>query len=103
MVYTVRSTFADDQTRQRYLEWLVEGHAQALIDEGGALRAEVASLDDGTVETRYTFASREAFAAYEAGAAVRLREEGAKLFPAEAGVTMSRSLGDLHGIFPSGA
>lgn len=98
MVYTVRTECPDEQTRQRYVDWLTGGHAAALVHEGGALRAEVAVLDDGTVETRYLFASREAFAAYEAGAAVELRKDGAVRFPPEAGVRMSRSTGEIRGV-----
>lgn len=101
MVYSVHSEFADEQTRQRYLDWLTGGHAQALITEGGALRAEVTQLDDGSVETRYLFASREAFAAYEAGPAARLRADGAAKFPPSSGVRSTRRTGDLAGVYDS--
>ncbi len=101
MVYAVRTEFADAQTRQRYLDWLTGGHAQALISEGGAVRAEVAQLDDGSVETRYLFASREAFAAYEAGPGVHLRADGAAKFPPSSGVRTSRTIGDLAGVYDS--
>ncbi len=98
MVYTVRSEFPDAATRSRYLAWLTGGHAAALVSEGGALRAEVAELDDGTVEARYLFASREAFDAYEAGPAIALRAEGATLFPPSAGIRTTRTHGLIHDI-----
>lgn len=98
MVYTVRSEFPDAATRTRYLAWLTGGHAAALVSQGGALRAEVAELDDGTVEARYLFASREAFDAYEAGAAVALRADGAAQFPPSAGIRTTRSHGIVHDI-----
>jgi hypothetical protein len=101
MVYSVRSEFSDPQTRQRYLDWLTGGHAQALITEGGALRAEVALLDDGSVETRYLFASREAFAAYEAGPAVALRADSVAKFPPSDAIRTTRSIGDLAGLYDS--
>ncbi|GIH04365.1 hypothetical protein Rhe02_24320 [Rhizocola hellebori] len=101
MVYSVRSEFSDPQTRQRYLDWLTGGHAQALITQGGALRAEVALLDDGCVETRYLFASREAFAAYEAGPAVALRADSVAKFPPSADIRTTRSTGDLAGLYDS--
>ncbi|HCT81423.1 MAG TPA: DUF4286 domain-containing protein [Micromonosporaceae bacterium] len=99
MVYTVRSEFPDDETRQRYLDWLCGGHAEALITEGGALRAEVAALDDGSVETRYLFPSREAFATYESGAAVKLRADGLAKFPPEAGIRTTRATGELSAVY----
>ena len=98
MVYTVRSEFPDAATRARYLEWLCGGHAAALVSEGGALRAEVAELDDGAVEARYTFASREAFDAYEAGPAIALRADGAVRFPPSAGIRTTRIHGIIHDI-----
>ncbi len=101
MVYSVRSEFSDPQTRQRYLDWLTGGHVEALMAQGGALRAEVAALDDGSVETRYLFASREAFAAYEAGPAVALRADSVAKFPPSSGVRMTRSIGDLAGVYDS--
>jgi hypothetical protein len=97
-VYMVRSEFPDAATRARYLEWLCGGHAATLVSEGGALRAEVAELDDGVVETRYLFASREAFDAYEAGPAIALRADGAAKFPPSAGIRTTRSHGLIHDI-----
>jgi hypothetical protein len=101
MVYSVRSEFSDPQTRQRYLDWLTGGHAQALVTKGGAVRAEVAQLDDGSVETRYLFASREAFAAYEAGPGVALRADSVTRFPPSAEIRTTRSIGDLEGVYNS--
>jgi hypothetical protein len=101
IVYSVRSEFSDPDTRQRYLDWLTGGHAQALIAQGGALRAEVALLDDGSVETRYLFASREAFAAYEAGPAVALRADSVAKFPPSAEIRTIRSTGTLAGLYNS--
>ncbi len=97
-VYTVRSEFPDAATRARYLDWLCGGHAAALVSEGGALRAEVSELDDGAVEARYLFASREAFDAYEAGPATALRADGAAKFPPSAGIRTSRAHGLVHDI-----
>lgn len=99
MVYTVRSEFPDDENRQRYLDWLCGGHAEALITAGGAVRAEVAALDDGSVETRYLFASREAFAIYEAGAAIKLRADGVAKFPPEAGIRTARAIGEIQAVY----
>jgi hypothetical protein len=44
----------------------------------------------GDVETRYHFASREAFDAYANGPAVPLRAEGAARFPPSRGIVMTR-------------
>ena len=81
LIYSVRSEFDDGQTRRRYIDWLIQGHAQAVV-EAGARSAEIVSYDDGSVEARYAFDSREAFAAYEAGPAVALRADSKARFPA---------------------
>jgi hydroxyacylglutathione hydrolase len=88
LVYEVRSRFASPEVRARYLAWLKDGHVRAVL-EGGALDGEVREELDGTIVTRYRFASKAAFAAYEAGAAVPLRAEGKRLF--SEGVVMERS------------
>jgi len=93
VVYSVRAEFADPGTRDRYIEWLREGHSMAVVREGGALSGEVTVLEDGAVESRYLFGSRAAFDAYEAGPAVALRAEGALHFPLESGVRQVRALG----------
>lgn len=88
LVYEVRSRFVSPEVRARYLAWLEDGHVRAVVD-GGALDGEIRQEQDGTIVTRYRFASRAAFAAYEAGPAVPLRAEGKRLF--EGGVAMERS------------
>ena len=114
LVYTVHAEFADEATRQRYLDWLRDGHVLAVVSEGGALSGEVTVLDSGpaeasepggtsgeggsalgAVESRYLFGSRAAFDAYEAGPGVALRADGARLFPADSGVRTTRILGTL--------
>lgn len=64
-----------------------------MIREGGALSGEVTVQDDGTVESRYLFASRADFEAYEAGPAAMLRADSALLFGPESGVRTTRSTG----------
>jgi hypothetical protein len=93
LVYSVHAEFADEATRENYLDWLRDGHALAVVREGGALSAEVTLLDSGAVESRYLFESRAAFDAYEAGPGVPLRADGARLFPADSGVRTTRILG----------
>jgi hypothetical protein len=112
LVYIVRAEFADAATRERYFDWLREGHALAVVREGGALSGEVTVLEGGSalggsalggsalggsalgvVESRYMFESREAFEAYEAGPGVALRADGARLFPPDSGVRTTRILG----------
>ena len=93
VVYSVRAEFPDEATRERYVEWLRDGHCESMVREGGALSGEVTLLDDGGVEARYLFGSRADFAAYEAGPAVELRADSARRFPPESGVRVVRSLG----------
>ncbi len=90
LIYSVRTEFDDAQTRRRYLDWLTLGHCEAVV-EAGARSFEIVSYDDGSVETQYEFASREAFAAYEAGPAVALRADGKAKFP---DVRSVRSVGE---------
>jgi hypothetical protein len=93
LVYSVRAEFADEAIRERYLDWLRNGHCLAVVREGGALSAEVTVLENGTVESRYLFGSRASFDAYEAGPGVALRAQSASLFPPDAGIRYARSLG----------
>jgi hypothetical protein len=103
LVYTVHAEFADAAVRERYLNWLRDGHALAVVREGGAISGEVTVLDSGgsalggsalgAIESRYLFESRAAFDAYEAGPGVALRAEGARLFPPDSGVRTTRILG----------
>jgi hypothetical protein len=101
LVYTVRTLIADVSTRQSYVDWLINGHAASVVSDGGAVRAEVSTLDDGTVEARYIFASRDAFATYEAGPAVWLRAEGVELFPPSDAIVVTRATGEIRAAFAS--
>jgi hypothetical protein len=93
VVYTVHAEFPDEGSRERYLDWLRDGHVLAVVREGGALSGEVTIGDNGAIESRYLFGSPAAFEAYEQGAGVLLRADGAKRFPPESGVRIVRSLG----------
>lgn len=87
IVYQVRARFSSLEQRERYLAWLREGHLDAVV-VAGALEGEV-RLSDDMVISRYRFASRAAFEAYEQGPAIALRAEAKALFPD--GMTMERS------------
>ncbi len=93
VVYSIRAEFPDAATRDRYVEWLREGHCRAVVRTGGALSGEVTVLEDGSVDSRYVFGSRSDFDAYEAGPAIALRADSALRFPPESGVRLVRSLG----------
>jgi len=93
VVYTVRTEFDDDATRERFLTFLREGHCLAVVRQGGALSAEVTAYADGVVEARYLFGSQADFDAYEAGPAVHLRADTSMLFPPGAGTRITRLMG----------
>lgn len=93
VVYSIRAQFPDAATRQRYVEWLRDGHCQAVVRSGGALSGEVTVLQDGTVDSRYVFGSQADFDAYEAGPAIALRADRALRFPPGSGVSLVHSLG----------
>ena len=94
VVFSLRVEFDDLTVRDRFLEWLRDGHSAAVVREGGALSGEVSVLDDGAVEARYLFGSRADFHAYEAGPGATLDAEGSRLFPAGAGVRLRRTVGE---------
>ncbi len=96
LLYAVTATIHDPGLCREYTRWLLAGHIDAVL-RGGATAASVVRLDgDGParIETRYRFPSREAFAAYEAGPAIALREEGRALF-AGRGVEFERRVGEF--------
>jgi hypothetical protein len=99
VAYTVAVTFTDATLADEWLAWLRGGHIAQVI-AGGATEARIVELDAAegrAFEVRYRFPSREAFARYEREFAPKLREEGARLFPAEKGVAYRRTVGEERG------
>ncbi|MCE7975374.1 MAG: DUF4286 family protein [Leptolyngbya sp. PLA1] len=92
--------FPGPERVEGYIAWLTGGHVRQVLD-AGALSGEVVRLDrppeQPAVQTRYVFATREAFERYEREAAPRLRAEGLALFGPETGVTFSREVGTVVG------
>jgi hypothetical protein len=97
-LYSVRSRFTNAATRAEFIAWLAGGHLADVV-KAGALDAELVEFEPerdapgdapGDVESRYHFASREAYEAYAAGPAIALRAEGMAKFPPERGITMTR-------------
>ena len=104
VMYTVRATCPDEATRSRYIEWLANGHVQAVMD-GGATAAVIVQLDsepapasgtDGAfkVEVRYAFQDRPALERYIQEFAPALRADGLRLFGPDSGVAFERTIGD---------
>ncbi|MFK7985161.1 MAG: DUF4286 domain-containing protein [Sandaracinaceae bacterium] len=96
-LYTVIIELPSAEFTDELLRWLEDDHLQEVCD-AGAERAEAVLLDspDRIVECRYWFASRDAFARYEAGPAEALRADGRDRFGPERGVRMSRTTGDVR-------
>jgi hypothetical protein len=94
LAYTVAASFDDEGVAAEWIGWLRDGHIAEVLS-AGATDAEIVRLDGATpsVEVRYHFASRAAFEEYEREHAPRLRAEGARLFPAERGITYRRTCG----------
>lgn len=94
--YTVGVTLPDQATADRWLAWLRDGHIADVLG-GGATAAQVCQLAGGgfNYEVVYRFPSPEAFAAYERDHAPRLRAEGLRLFPVEAGITYRRGVAEI--------
>jgi hypothetical protein len=93
VVYTIRTEFDDEATRDEYVTYLREGHCLAVVRQGGALSAEVTAYADGVVESRYLFGTQADFDAYEAGPAVALRADVSRHFPAARGLRTTRLMG----------
>lgn len=95
LAYTVTCEVDDPAVAEEYLAWLAGGHLAAVC-AAGALDGEAVRLDGDAIriETRYHFASREAFAAYEREHAPALRQDGLARFPPERGVRFTRSVGE---------
>jgi len=92
--YVVRVTIEDAAVRASFAAWLADRHV-ADVCAAGALDAEIVAIDGApSIEVRYRFASRDAFAAYERDHAPRLRADGiAALGGAQA--SFARSTGDV--------
>ena len=117
--YTVRATFPDQATRDRYVSWLTPAHT-ALVLAAGATKAQVVVLDKDdsanpanpanasdpanpsgqtnpapgwSVEARYQFPSRHALQQYTSIHAPALRADGLRHFGPETGVVFVRSIG----------
>ena len=98
IAYTVIATLPDQQTASEYVEWLEEGHVDAVVKAGAHSASIVRITDPGTpvqVETRYVFSNRAQFDTYIQVGAPALRAEGLKRFPPERGVRFERRVGEV--------
>jgi len=100
VAYTVTARFQGPEKVGEYVTWLCGGHVGEVL-AAGALSGEIVRLDGSpeqpAVQTRYVFATREAFERYEREAAPRLRAEGLALFGPGTGVQFSREVGTVVG------
>jgi hypothetical protein len=103
LIYSVRIELPSAAVADELLAWLADCHIADVV-AAGALEGEAVRLDaePPVVEARYVFASRDAFARYEAGPSARLRAEGLARFGPDRGVRMSRSVGERRARVPRG-
>lgn len=100
IIYTVRVSCPDLQTRGRFLAWLAPGHIEQ-VKAGGATAARVILPDrendsaPALVETQYVFPSRAAYDGYVRNHAPAMRADAQKHFPPESGVTIARQVAEL--------
>lgn len=102
IAYTVTATLPDDATARESIEWLEDGHVDAVV-AAGAHSAMIVRLDSPApqtlppgsvqVETRYMFSTRDLFDRYLEHAAPGLRAEGLKRFSPERGIRYERRTG----------
>jgi hypothetical protein len=97
IAYTVIATLPDKRAADEYVGWL-DVHVKEVM-RFGALTAMVVKIIEPEspvqVESRYTFADRQAFDRYIAMGAPKLRGEGLKAFPPERGVRFERRVGEV--------
>ena len=100
ILYTVRTTCPNIQTRGHFLAWLSPNHLLQVM-QGGATGARIVLPDRASdtapavVETQYVFPSRKAFDEYVRDYAPALRADGLKHFPPESGVTAERQVAEI--------
>lgn len=96
IAYTVTATLPDERVCSAYVEWLQDGHVDAVIG-AGAHSAMIVRLEDPPlpirVQTRYIFSTREALDRYLREHAPGLREDGLRRFGPETGVSFAREIG----------
>lgn len=93
VAYTVVAIHATPESAARFEAWLRGGHVAAVLSGGAASASVVRPDGTNVVETRYVFASREAFETYLRDCAPTLRAEGLELFGPGSGVSFERTLG----------
>jgi len=100
ILYTVRTTCPNIQTRGRYLAWLSPNHIMQVM-QGGATGTRLVLPDranetaPAVVEAQYVFPSRKAFAEYVRDHAPALRADGLKHFPPDSGLTYERQVAEI--------
>ncbi|MBA4138627.1 MAG: DUF4286 domain-containing protein [Opitutus sp.] len=100
ILYTVRASCPNLQTRGRFLSWLTPNHV-AEVMKGGASAVRIVLPDresdaaPAVVETQYVFPSRKAFETYVRDHAPALRADGLSHFPPESGVTYTRQVAEI--------
>lgn len=97
LAYTVIITCPGSEAAERVRDWLVGGHARAVLDAGASSAMLVRRdepADRPVLEVRYLFPDRAAFERYEREHAPDLRADGLERFPVDAGFGYARTLGD---------
>lgn len=100
ILYTVRATCPNIQTRGRFLSWLSPNHVAGVM-QGGATAVRIVLPDQlpdklpATVETQYVFPSRKAYDTYIRDHAPALRADTLQHFPAGSGVTWERQVAEI--------
>jgi len=94
--YVVHASFENSEVAGEWLDWLRDGHCQAVLD-AGATAVELVALDSAerTYEVRYDFPDEAVFRRYEREHAPRLRDEGLARFPLSRGVAYARATGSV--------
>lgn len=107
VTYTLRVSLSNEAMRRTYIAWLAEDHL-AKVRAGGAMEAEVISLDAGGVEdgrvgveVRYRFRDRASLDRYLSEHAPKLRAEGLARFANE-DVRIARTVGEVAYREPEG-
>lgn len=99
IAYSVTARCSGPGKVREFIDWIVGGHAQAVI-RGGATGATIAlsadPADPHRVEVRYMFPDQAAFEAYVERHAPALRAEGIERFGPASGIEFSRTIGRVE-------
>ena len=93
--YTVTASLSSQEALDPYLDWLKNGHIQALLPWALDARVVVLDVDSNLprVQSIYRFTTRQDFEEYQSQGAAQLQAEGKELAKRLGGISFTRTCG----------